>query len=241
MCRVHWRCSSVAYCLMGFVTFGAIGYARSETIFSNFGPGNTYDSTNGFPMSIEQFFDNPPRFWDWAMSFTVPAGQSFRLDSIAVALDKSTIPLVIGPIELPGATVELSLMTDEGGFPSVGIETMSITGIPSRVPPAIYTAHSTDRPVLHAGRTYWISGHTPEITSSIVWLRPPVGTPNAPVATRTESAPWSYWAPGRQGVYTVTATAVPEIPAVALFAGTGLILIMLLYPGVKTSRRSSSQ
>lgn len=218
-----------------------VSVARSETIFSNFGPGNTYDSTNGFPMSIEQTFNGSTRFWDWAMTFTVPAGQSYRLDSIALALDKSTIPLVIGPIELPGGTVELSLMSDEGGFPDDVIETMSISGIPSRVPPAIYTALSTDRPILHAGQTYWISGHTPEITSSIVWLRPPVGTPNAPVATRTEAADWSYWAPGRQGAYMVTATAVPEIPAGVLFALGGGILIMLAGSHACKSRKGAAQ
>jgi hypothetical protein len=125
------------------------GEARAAVIFSNLGPGDSFNSNTGWGVhGIDEL-----NFQDVAIPFTVSGGD-WRFTSVEVALDGSSLPL------------DFLLMTDAGGIPGAVIETLTL---PFSGYDTLTTGSSLLMPTLHSGTTYWIATDT-HLGSFDVWL-----------------------------------------------------------------------
>lgn len=128
--------------------------ARAGVIFSNFGPGDSFNDGGGFTIGLGQTAGN---------AFVVPGGSDYTLDSITAALTFAN-----GPVN----EVILSLETDQNNQPGAILESWTIDNLPrTGLPASATTVDSTLHPLLQAGVQYWVvaSNPDPSFQSSNTW------------------------------------------------------------------------
>jgi hypothetical protein len=181
-----------------FVTLMALSTpASADTVFSNFGPGDSYDVSSGWVVggaTSEQGFSQ------WAFAFT-PSG-NFTLAQIEVAISNSASPI----------SVMLSLDHASAGLPGGTIESWTLTDLPVfGVPPlVVQTVTPVSRVSLISGNEYWLVASADGDTIDAWNLALP--GPNTPAALNTGSG-WALRPLGPlefSGVFAVEGSAVPE-------------------------------
>ena len=125
--------------------------ARADTIvFSNFGPGMTFNQTQGLAITGSNLFGGVI----FAHAFTPSQTVTFSSAQLAMLL-------VAEPNHF-----QVLLMTSSGGLPGNIIETITVT-MPTS--PGIVTANSALHPVLTSGTQYWVAVFAPEPNTFGIW------------------------------------------------------------------------
>jgi hypothetical protein len=119
----------------------AVAPARADVIYSNLGPGGTFD-TNGWLVGGQMQVI--------AHQFTPAADYTFTDAQLALGVITGTIN-----------TMNVYLMTDFGGFPDEILELMIATDIGPFPPSALVTVTSKELPTLGADTPYWIVATSP--------------------------------------------------------------------------------
>lgn len=156
--------------------FAAISLSASAShgvvIFSNFGAGDSYDTSGGLLISSEDSSLGGKSTVGFA--FTTPGGGPFSYD---------TVSLAVGLME--GENLfDLSLAEDSGNFPGVEIETLQfINQMVSEPSGSIISANSLHHPVLSPTTQYWLLASTTGENTVVKWFFNDIGD-SGPSATQ---------------------------------------------------------
>lgn len=180
--------------------------ARADTVvFSNFGPGMTFNQNQGFAVTGSNLFGG-----------VIPAhafipSQTFTFSSAQLAMT-----LIDGPNHF-----QVLLMTSSGGLPGNIIETITLTDVVSTFP-GIVTANSALHPVLTSGTQYWLVAFGPEPNTFGTWNLSPddFSSPQARGFT-SPTGPWDLANNVPRSAFQINGEPVPE-PNTMLLLGTGL-------------------
>ena len=112
-------------------------------VYSNFGPDMAFDPVLSHGWTINGFLG--PDIGQQAIAQEFTPAQDATFSSAQVALT-----LVSGP-----GSVRVFLQADVAGLPGTVIEEIPVSGLGSA--PAVHTASSVLRPLLHQGTPYWLS------------------------------------------------------------------------------------
>lgn len=126
------------------------GQVQAAIIFNTFGTGDSYNTSGG--ASIGDSGD-----YDIANQFVVTGGNSFKLDSIELA-----VGMLSGTRE-----IDVWLMSSAAGKPGTIIEAFNFQSIPNG--PSILTANSSTNPVLTNGTFYWLVASAPNSDTWALW------------------------------------------------------------------------
>jgi len=201
------RLSSVMFVLAALLT--NLPIVKADTIFSTFGPGDTYDATQGAGI-----FGPPNPVQNIAASFT-PSSDYF--------FDSADLPLLMYPFTAGAYTSNMFyvwLMSDSGGLPNSIIE--SFSGSIPFDSAGIYTFSSASHPLLASGTTYWLAV-SPNGPVGMAWLANNQGFTNYAVGHL--GPPFGigdYGYPTPAFRVEGTTAPVPE-PSTMLLLGSGLI------------------
>jgi hypothetical protein len=182
--------------LLAFSIALSIGHVgQADTIFNNFGSGNTYSTIFG----LQVFYGLIDIYYvDAAAPFVVPATNDFTIDQIELPLDWEGYP---GP-----QTVNIYVRPDNSGAPGNTILESFQVQIPENMPPTIIDLDSNTHPVLSAGQQYWLHVAPVNFGTSVRWM------------VRAGIQPPDY-----DPVFRITGTIVPEPSTLAmLFAALPL-------------------
>jgi hypothetical protein len=187
--------------------------AAADVVFSNFGPGNSYDLDSGWVVAgpTSNAPDGPG---EWAFAFT--PSSDFTLTQIDVAISNDTAPI----------SVTLSLDNASGGLPGGTIESWTVTSLPVFPPTSniVQTVTPISSVSLVSGTEYWLAASAAGDTID-AW-NVALSGPNAPAALNTGSG-WALQPPLNEpfGAFAVEGSAVPELTTWAMmvlgFAGLG--------------------
>ena len=177
--------------------------ARADTIvFSNFGPGMTFNQTQGFAISGSNLFGGVIS----AHAFTPSETVTFSSAQVAMLL-------VAEPNNF-----QVLLMTSSGGLPGNIIETITVT---APISSGIVVSNSALHPVLTSGTQYWLAVFAPEPNTFGLWnfALNDFSTPQALGFT----SPTGPWVPNNvtRSAFQINGEPVPE-PSTVLLLGTGL-------------------
>ncbi len=193
-------------------------------MFSNFGPGNSYDTHAGWVIAGPTS-DAPDGPSEWAFAFT-PSGD-FALTRIEFAISNSSSPI----------SVTLSLNHASGGLPGAAIESWTVTDLPifPTDPGIVQTVVPVSPVSLVSGAEYWLVASAAGDTID-AWNVALAG-PNGPAALNTGSG-WALQPPLDEpfGAFAIEGNAIPEPSTWAMmllgFAGLGFL-------GYRYTRRRS--
>jgi hypothetical protein len=208
------RAQRVCACLVAVALLGSgAGPARADIIFNNFGPGDGYDTSQGWQVGASPL--GGPRL-EQATAFT-PTGASFTFDQVAIALSRSGFST--GP-----NLIDVALTTSSGGAPGTVLETFRFVGAMGLFglfsPPLV--ADSVLHPLLLEGTQYWLVASVPQPTTLADWnLASPVDLGRR--AFREVGGPWQVADATVRGAFRVSGTpvggtAVPEPTALTLLS-----------------------
>jgi hypothetical protein len=140
--------------VLALATAGAA--QADQIIFSNFGPGMTFDTATGIIISGSNVLGGHVV----AQAFTPSADFTFSNAQLAMAI-------LSGPNVL-----QVVLMTSSGGFPGTVLETITLTNAVAPFPPAgIVLANSTLHSTLNSGTQYWLVAFAPDANTSMSWMQ----------------------------------------------------------------------
>jgi hypothetical protein len=176
--------------------------ARADVAFSDFGPGDTFNTTTGLSIFGSGAFSGALGMATNEAEFTSAASGSLTSVEVAVGYDG-------GP-----NSFTVTLYADNAGSPGTALESFSLTNAPAfgtSFTPETFT--SVSLPTLTAGTSYWlgVAASDPNSSTDGAWnfnsmgaLGTDVRPPNAPATSTTLPA------------FAVNVTAVPEPSSLAL-------------------------
>jgi len=184
------------------VILACTGQAKADVIFSNFGPGDSFDAAQ--PTTVQPTLD-------FAFAFT--SRGNFLLDGIELAVmgsGGSTPPLVV------------SVARDAGGVPGEVLESFLFPAVPPS--PAIIGAASVARPALAQDTQYWLFAQAP--VSDVEWFLNSIGQ-TGPHADRVPGGPWRALGQTTEGAFRISGTpqgaaVIPE-PSTMTLLGLGAL------------------
>ena len=141
--------------MAGWLLSGLPGAAKAELIFSNLGPGDSYNRKWGWAYGTTP---RPVLFHDVAGA-AFRAGGDFVVDKVEVALEWT----------FDHAQVDVQLAADAGGQPGAALETFHLTTGTERPTMVLLSAGSALHPRLTAGAAYWLVVSSPDTTGSWMW------------------------------------------------------------------------
>jgi hypothetical protein len=149
----------------GFVFF-TLRTAKADIIYSNLGPGQSYQP-GGYSISGSGGTVLPPNGFGSAVAMSFTPTANFTFGSVELPLEYYGGPGTNSFI--------VSLMTDAGGHPGIFLESFSANNLPSTSNPALDTFVSVTNTPLNAGTTYWIVAMPVAQDSAAFWLMNPTG------------------------------------------------------------------
>lgn len=214
--------NSAALLLMWF--FAGVGQATGSVIYSNFGPGMTFDTTSGHSWTINGFLGLGTGQQAIAHQFR-PSG-SYTFTDAQVAL-----LLLSGP-----SSIAVFLQEDSGGLPGAVLEEIDVIGLTAV--PTVTVANSVLRPELQDGTLYWLTvvAGAPGVRAGWSWNSigdTSTGTNFASTQGGSPVGPWTLNAGLTRGAFQIDGTPVPD-PSTWALLGTGLA-------GLLTMRRRYSR
>jgi hypothetical protein len=192
---------------------GGAPVAFADVLFSNFGPGDAYDTTYGWTLSYGGPLGGAVH--EDAAPFTVSGGD-YYLDSAEVAVSRFWGPDL----------VHFNLHADDDGVPGVVLDSTSAPGVvePGTIGPPMVADFGGDT-LLEEGRTYWIALRTDETDAHLSWAFNVIDDFGLR-AWQLNNGPWNpaLGIPGtdsERGVYRINGTLVPAPGAVLLLTVAG--------------------
>jgi hypothetical protein len=189
-----------------------VAQASADTVFSNFGPGQTYVGNS---------------WWDVG---AVPTGVGTQVDAFSF-IPTATATVTGADLALAGISGSTTPLTvyiesSSGGAPGTILDTLTQTGSYSAYPTTdvVNFTCGGSCSTLDAGTTYWIVGQQTDATNDTGWMYS-FGDSGTWYYDETNSATGSWSAfTSDFSAFDVTGTVspVPEMGSVALL-GTGLI------------------
>ena len=181
--------------------------AHAVVIFSDFGPGDSFDHNIGWTIGLSGF--NFPS----AMPFSVSGG-SYNLGSIALA-----VSWVQGPNQL-----QVKLADDAGGAPGSILEDFAFVDAMGKFGTAVplLEANSLAHPLLQDGHTYWLEAGVPTSDTWAAWNWNTVGVVGG--SQMSDASPWKWDGSSSTGAFRISTDPVPEPSAgLLLLAGLGAL------------------
>jgi len=178
------------------------GVSHADTLFSNLGPGSSYNTALGNP--VGDGLDGSG--FNYAQGATFTPGQTDTLTSIVLALSCAACPAA--------GSLTLTLTENVAGHPGAALESFSILGsslgnLGNNNP--LITVSSLLQPSLSAGTPYWVTvSGLP--TSALAWNWNNTGDASAEAISVDGGASWfspSGLTPGAYAINGIPA-AIPE-------------------------------
>lgn len=194
---------------------------KADTIFSNFGPGMTFDTTTGYALG-------PAPGQVVAVGFIPKAEFKFTDARFAVGFVFGSVPF------------EAFLETDSGGMPGSIIDTLNLAGTIGNFPPgSVVTYDSSASPLLASGASYWLVLVETDPGTQVEWNLNSSGDLSASAnfafnESGDPTGPWSVAPPG----FARTAFQVDGAPIGAPEPAT-LFLLGSAMAGIVFARRRS--
>lgn len=170
--------------------------APAQVLFSNLGPGDSFDSSVGWILSSSAS----------ACGIDQQIATSFVPSSTA---SLGTVELALDLFGGGANEIDIAVMTDAAGVPGATLESIHLSGaIPGS--PALVTATSALNPVLTGGTTYWVAALVGLDTCGAWWFN---NTGDLDIAGSFDSgASWSGFPGLTAGALRVSGTAVVPEP-----------------------------
>jgi hypothetical protein len=173
-----------------------VSAARGGTIYTTFGPGNSFDANNSVSFSST----GSPN--GYAVEFA--SSTTLQVQSVSLALDAAAA----------GATVSITIRSNSASGPFITVLPFTSAAIPTQ--PGIVTFNSLDPFSLSAGVSYWISA----IVSSgqINWFENDQGISDN-IASHTggnDNFGWTVNGPGTAMAFEVESVPEPGLAALGL-------------------------
>lgn len=198
------------------LAFALDSTARADTvIFTNFGPGMTYNTTQGYGITGDQSFGQV-----LAVRFTSTGNFNFTSAQLAMSY-----------IVASTNRLQVSLATNfsTGNVPGTILETITLNNAVTATP-SIVTANSALNPLLSAGTDYWLIVFAPDAGTNMLWHLSLADFPNGSNfvvnQTHSQNGPWTQRTTTLRPAFQINGnppvtTAVPE-PATMTLLLTGL-------------------
>ncbi|HZU34522.1 MAG TPA: choice-of-anchor R domain-containing protein [Gemmataceae bacterium] len=147
------RASSMIITLV--LLLGGVGQAKAGLIFTNLGPGNSYNTTSSWSVG--------------GSSFGVLVAVEF-MPTTTSRFQDAVMPLGNEGTSGP-AHVLVSLMANQGGSPGAILEQLTVSvSAPASAGGALTTAASVQHPTLTAGTPYWLVLSEPTQGETVGWF-----------------------------------------------------------------------
>ena len=186
---------------------------RAGIVYSNFGPGDSYQNA-GYAIYPDEV----------ALGMPFTPGLDYNLTRIELAAG-----LLDGPNVL-----DVSLMTSDGGVPGTVIETWHLIDALGPWPASkpLVVVDSVLHPLIRGGVQYWLTASTPVQDNFIGWNENSVGDRGAIADKRHDQDPWNLVPVNDRAVFRISGTSmsIPEPSSLAMgitasVLGLGYILV----------------
>ena len=212
-----WRARRSAIALVSVLVAAMAGRASASVIFTNFGPGMSYDVTQGNPVGNDFAGDNAAE----ADSFMPVSNATFQSLEVALscvgscpAPDNFTITLAANNGASPGAAIENFVFTN------TTLGSLGNTNAP-------ITATSILNPVLQGGTEYWVIVSSSR-SYAIAWNLNSTGDTSPEASSTDGGATWLAPSGMTASALQVNGTNMTPEPSAGLLLGGGLLALMLL-------------